>query len=139
MKRPTTVLSFASLALGTLLSSCVDPYAGGYGPQATATTYRAGYEVRSLPPGYRTEVIGGTSYYNHNGTYYRPRSGRYVVVEAPRQRVDRYRHNGHTDVVVTKLPPGYRVVKHRGSQYYQVRDTYYQRRGTGYVVVTRPY
>ena len=160
------------IALGALLTSCVDPYAGGPGHTSTVTTYRTGYEVRSLPSGYRTETIGGTRYYNHNGTYYQSRSGRYVVVEAPRGRNDgrhdnrnkygnndrdrrddrdhrddrnrgdnRYdkRPQGGRDVVITKLPPGYRTVKYRGSDYYQSRDVYYQRRGNGYVVVSRPY
>lgn len=137
MKSPTILLFVASLALGTVLTSCVDPYAG---PPQTVTTYRTGYEVRSLPPGYRTEVIGGTSYYLHNGTYYRPHSGRYVVVEAPtRQRDNRYYNRSPRSTMVTKLPPGHRVVRHRGTEYYQVQDTYYQRSGPGYVIVTRPY
>ncbi|MES2439398.1 MAG: DUF6515 family protein [Verrucomicrobiota bacterium] len=154
----TTPLFAGCLAIGSLLTSCVDPYAGGgYAPTQTVTTYRTGYEVRSLPPGYRTEVIGGTRYYSQGGTYYQPRSGRYVVVEAPRNRGsydrqysdrqyngrdrdrDRGRPQGNRDVIVTKLPPGSRPVKYRGGEYYQVRDVYYQRRGAGYVVVSRPY
>jgi hypothetical protein len=130
--------SFA-LAVGILLPSCVDPYAQGPGPQHSVTAYRAGYEVRTLPPGYRTEVIDGSNYYNYNGTYYRPHSGRYVVVEAPR-RHDSYgsrydRRDGHRDVVITQLPRGYRTVQRRGVRYYQVNNTYYQQRGSGYVVV----
>ncbi len=133
--------SFA-IALGALLPSCVDPYAQGSGPQHSVTTYRTGYEVRSLPSGYRTEVIGGSNYYLHNGTYYRSRSGRYVVVDAPRrQNQDRrdgrrdYRRDGNRDVIITQLPRGYRTVERRGVRYYQVNNTYYQKRGSGYVVV----
>jgi hypothetical protein len=159
------------IALGALLTSCVEPYPGGGAPTTTVTTYRTGYEVRSLPSGYRTETFGGSRYYSHNGTYYQSRSGRYVVVEAPRHyndnrydnrdnrkysdrdrnhdrdhrddhnRDDRYDRGpqGGRNVVITKLPPGYRTVKYRGSDYYQSRDVYYQRSGNGYVIVNRPY
>lgn len=141
MKTPTILFSVTALALGTVLTSCVDPYAG---PPQTATVYRSGYEVRTLPHGYRTERIEGTEYYTYNGTYYRPRSGRYVVVEAPRrenprQRDNRYYNRSPRSTQVTKLPPGHRVVRYKGSDYYQVQDTYYQRSGPGYIVVKRPY
>lgn len=152
MKTLTSIpLAIGSLALATLLVSCVDPYAQGPSNRsASVTTYRAGYEVRSLPSGYRTEVIDGDRYHVHNGTYYRPRSGRYVVVDAPRPR-DRGRYGrsqqdrGYNrsqqgrDVVITRLPRGYRPVTYRGVRYYQVNDVYYQQRGSGYVVVGRPY
>lgn len=142
MKTPITkkfILSSFALATGALLSSCVDPYYS-QGPPQRVTTYSAGYEVRSLPPGYRTEIIGGTQYYNYNGTYYRPRSGRYVVVEAPRHydhdRYDRYdRREPQREVVIQQLPRGYRTVTRNGVRYYQVNDMYYQQRGSGYVIV----
>lgn len=134
---PFALGSFA-LALGALLTSCVDPYVEGHGPQHSVTTYSVGYEVGSLPSGYRTEVIDGTSYYNYNGTYYRPRSGRYVVVEAPSSRQSAYGSHGDQHII-TRLPGGYRQVEHRGVRYYQANDTYYQKRGSGYVIVTRPY
>ncbi len=150
------LLSCLGIAIGTILPSCVDPYAQSYGTQERVTTYRTGYEVRSLPPGYRTETIGGTRYYNHNGTYYRSQSGRYIVVEAPRQdyqsprpryddsysqdRDPRYgRPDLHREVIITRLPSGYREINHNGGRYYQVNDTYYQQRGSGYIVVTSPY
>ena len=137
------VLGSMALAIGTLLPSCVDPYAQNHGPSHSVTTYRVGYEVSNLPSGYRTEVIDGSSYYNHNGTYYRPRSGRYVVVDAPRNRYEsrpRYdRKSDRGEVIITKLPRGYRPVEHRGVRYYQVNDTYYQKRDSGYIIVGRPY
>jgi hypothetical protein len=128
------LLGSLGIAIATMLPSCVDPYYANHsGPPQHVTTYSAGYEVRSLPPGYRTEVIGGTQYYNSNGTYYRPRSGRYVVVEAPHgySRTPQRQEAG----VLRELPRGYRVVNHRGVRYYQVHDTYYERRGSNYVQV----
>lgn len=133
LTKPVLLGAFG-FALATMLPSCVDPYyAHNPGPPPQVTTYSAGYEVRALPPGYRTEIIGGTQYYNYNGTYYRPRSGRYVVVEAPRN----YNRPPHRQdvVIVRELPRGYRVVNHRGVRYYQVNNTYYERRGSGYVQV----
>lgn len=142
------LLGSLALAVATVLPSCVDPYAHGPGPQHSVTTYHAGYEVRVLPSGYRTEYIDGSNYYVHNGTYYRSRSGRYVVVDAPRRhsnyrsgydrRDDRreYRRDGNRDVVITQLPRGYRTIERRGVRYYQANNTYYQQRGSGYVVVT---
>lgn len=127
------VLGCLGLAITSMLPSCVDARAGYRGPQASVSV---GYEARTLPIGYRTEVIGGTSYYIHNGVYYRPRSGRYVVVEAPRPA---YIRGSHRDVIITRLPSGYRTVTHRGVRYYQAGSVYYQQRGTGYVVVGRPY
>lgn len=121
-------------AIVTLFSSCVDPYySQNRGPSHHVTDYRTGYEVRTLPSGYRTEVIDGTQYYSHNGTYYRSRSGRYTVVEPPHRynRSPRYQE----EVVVRQLPRGYRVVNHHGVRYYKVHDTYYQQRGSGYVQV----
>ncbi len=148
MKTPTKrtiLLGCLGAAFGALLTSCVDPYyAGPQTSERTVTTYRTGYEVRTLPPGYRTETIAGTRYYHHNGTYFQPRSGRYVVVEAPRRGYDgrdRYDRGPRYEEtrVITRLPRGYRTVNHRGVTYYQVNDSYYQRRGSGYVVVSRPF
>jgi hypothetical protein len=130
------VLGCLAVAIATLLPSCVDPYTHSQGP--AVTSYRAGYEVRTLPSGYRTEIVDGSSYYVHNGTYYRPRSGRYVVVEAPR-RARYHRQPAHQEVVITRLPRGYRTINHRGVRYYQVNDVYYQQRGSGYIVVRRPF
>jgi len=149
MKKTThkpLLLGLLGVAVAILFSSCVDPYVQNQGyAQQTVTTYRTGYEVQSLPSGYRTEVIGGTQYYQHDGTYYRPRSGRYVVVEAPRSsrdgysRSDRYDNRGGQTTVIRELPSGYRTVTHRGTRYYQANDNYYQQQGTGYVIVRSPF
>lgn len=137
-----------SLAAISVLPSCVDPYYAGGPTQRSVTHYQVGYETRSLPSGYRTEVIGGERYYLHDNTYYRPRGNRYVVVEPPRSRysrttyTDRSYGNGPFDrreTIIRELPRGYRTVQHRGVTYYQIQDRYYQRSGSGYVVVDRPY
>ncbi len=127
------VLGSLGLAIAAMLPSCVATY-----PATGSANVSVGYEARTLPYGYRSEVISGTTYYVHNGAYYRPRGGRYVVVQAPRPVV--YTHGNHPNsTIITRLPSGYRVVNYRGARYYQSRGVYYQLRGTGYVVVTRPY
>jgi len=144
------VLGCLGIAIGTLLPGCVEPYVQGYGPSYGATVYRPGYEVRALPTGYRTEIIDGTRYYNYNGTYYRSRSGSYVVVEAPRShyestrpRNDSYARHDRPDVrhevIITRLPQGYREIDTRNGRYYQYNDEYYQQRDSGYVIVSRPF
>ena len=145
------LLSFLGLAIGTLLPSCVDPYVADYGSPHRVSSYHPGYEVRDLPAGYRIEMIEGTRYYNHNGTYYQSRSGGYVIVETPRFRYQsdssRYessysRHvcpDDRREVIITRLPNGYRVVNHSSGRDYQYNGVYYQQRGSGYVIVSRPY
>lgn len=145
------VLACLGIAIGTLLPGCVEPYAQGYGSPYGATAYRPGYEVRTLPPGYRTEVIDGTRYYHYNGNYYRPRSSVYVVVEPPRSRYEstrpRYnepysrsnRPDERREVTIEQLPRGYREVNTPHGRYYQYNGVYYQQRRSGYVIVNRPY
>lgn len=119
------ILGSFALAIATLLPGCVAPY-----PAVQASSVSIGYEVRSLPSGYRTEVVGGTRYYVHEGHYYRSRSGRYVVVEAPRGRYAPSRQ-----VYIDRLPPGYRVVRRGGQQYYFANNRYYQKSGARYLAV----
>lgn len=151
MKPQSVLLPLASgLAIG-MLSSCVVPYDSNVGTSVTTTSYQPGYRINSLPSGYRSEVISGSDYYYHNGAYYRRESNGYVVVDAPRtsryySEYDRHRGSGgyrdqRTDEtrVITRLPSGYRVVNHGGSQYYQSGQNYYRRQGSGYIVVSRPY
>jgi hypothetical protein len=52
-------------------------------PGMTVTTYSPGYIARTLPSGYQTRVVRGTTYYTYGGTYFRPHSSGYVVVDAP--------------------------------------------------------
>lgn len=156
MKTPSISLILASgLAVG-MLTSCVTPGDSNRRLSVTTTSYEPGYQISTLPSGYRREVISGDDYYYHDGAYYRRESDRYVVVEAPRQSryysdYDRYRgrdrrtpgthqNQRNTNVsVLNSLPSGYRTVSHGGTQYYQAGENYYRRQGTGYVVVNRPY
>lgn len=129
-----SILGCFGIVCVVALPSCVDPYY--YGPSHPVTTYYPGHEVPYLPRGYRTEVIYGTTYYSYNGIYYRPRSGRYVVVEPPRGH---FAYPPARHGVIRQLPPGCRRIYHHGAYYYQRGDVYYQQRGPGYVIVGRPY
>lgn len=144
-----TLLAISSLTIGFGLTSCVAPY-DAYGG-TTVTTYSPGHRINSLPGGYRTEIIGGSTYYYHNGSYYRSGSGGYVVADAPRssryyREYDRYRSDQRYRGdrrdnlnVVTRLPDGHRAVNVRGQKYYQHKDNYYRRQGNGYITVNRPF
>ncbi len=152
-----TLLAVSSLAIGLSVTSCVTPY-DAYG-STSVTTYSTGHRINSLPRGYRTEIIGGDTYYYNDGSYYRSRSGGYVVVDPPRssryfKEYDRHRNHNHRDDrrrgsyrdqrndsvnVITRLPNGYRTVNVRGNTYYQHRDRYYRRQGNGYITVNRPF
>ncbi len=78
--------ALAGTALCLSLASCVYPYDDGrYGSTSTITTHQPGYRLDSLPSGYRSENLGGSTYYYHNGAYYQRHSGGYVVAEAPRR------------------------------------------------------
>jgi hypothetical protein len=144
MKQPIqTVLIAAGLGIGMSLTSCVVPYEGT--ATTTVTTYRPGYTVRTLPGGYRSEVIAGTNYYYHDGHYFRRSGSGYVVVEAPRRsryyeeyRIYQNRPDGSTHVI-RELPRGYTTVTYRGVPYYRYQDRYYRRQGSGYVVVASPF
>ena len=146
-----TILVTAGIAAAFGLSSCVSPYDTGSATTSTSvTTYRPGYTVNSLPGGYRSESIGGTNYYYHNGAYYQRRNDSYTVVEAPRRSryYNEYTQYGNTTVhnhqdgsshVINELPSGYRTVDYRGTPYYSYQDRYYRRQGSGYVTVASPF
>ena len=76
-------------------------------------------------------VIGTTALTLTGCFSYESRGTRTVVVDpAP---------VGVRETVVTTLPTGYRTRVYRGSTYYYTKNTYYQSRPNGYVVVTRPW
>lgn len=157
---PGVLITSAALCMS--LATCVVPDHALSGGSVTVTNHRPGYTVSSLPGGYRRENILGSTYYYHDGDYYRQGSGGYVVVDAPRN--SRYyedysrRHRGsqpnrglvrnsdrrhdqyyERDGGINRLPDGYRQVNHRGITYYQVGDRYYRRQGESFMVVNSPY
>ncbi|MEO8614928.1 MAG: DUF6515 family protein [Luteolibacter sp.] len=155
MKPSTTPLLLATgLVFATTLTSCVVPadMSGATTTTTTYTDYQPGYRTTSLPDGYRSEEISGSTYYYNDGHYYRSNSGGYVVVAAPRtsrfysdydsrRRTTTAYQNPRTGEVhvITTLPPGYREINHRGTAYYQSGDRYYRRQGNGYITVSSPY
>jgi hypothetical protein len=150
------MLAVAGAAACICLASCVAPYdAYGGGSSVTTTSYyQPGYRINSLPSGYRTENISGSTYYYQNGNYYRRDSNGYVVIDAPRTsryydeygrlrqvgvRDSSYQQYDGRQEVIRELPRGYRVMSHGGREYYQAGERYYTRSNDGYIVVTRPY
>ena len=149
-----SVLMPTSLAVCLCLASCVSPNVGYVGASATYTTHSPGYRVNSLPRGYRSETISGSTYYYQNGNYYRRSTGGYIVIEAPRNsryyaEYGRIRQGGQSNFVhghhdqrgdvITRLPNGHRVRDYRGTRYYEVGDRYYILRNGSYTAVRRPF
>lgn len=143
MRIISSILPCAGAALFAV--GCADPYLLD---PVSHHSHPPGHVLRTLPPGHRTEVVGGTRYYLHGGTYYRPRGSSYVVVRSPHRHpgYDDRRHYDYRDgrrvsygTVVRTLPSGCRVVTHRGNRYYRGPHNYYQRRGNGYIVVRAPF
>jgi len=138
----------ASLSLSVLSCSSVAP-----APKVTTTTqttYRKGTLVRTLPTGYRSEVISGRDYYYDDGAYYQRSGNGYVVVDAPRSSryFDEYTRSGnstyhnHVDGTshrVRELPAGYTTINRGGEPYYRHQNQYYQRQGDQYITVAEPH
>jgi len=152
MKTSTSsLLLTAGLVISSTLTSCVTT---SDDPATTTTTtyssFQPGYQTTSLPTGYQSEVISGSTYYYTDGQFYRSNSGGYVVVEAPRtsRYYSDYNTRRSTTVqnsrtgevrVISTLPSGYREITHRGTPYYQSGSQYYRRQGEGFITVSSPY
>ena len=74
---------------------------------------RWGRVVRYKPDRARAFVFRGTRYYRHNGVFYRPHQGRYVIVRPP------------IGAIVPALPLGYALISLYGRDYYFYDHTYY--------------
>jgi Family of unknown function (DUF6515) len=86
-----------------------------------------GYVYGTLPVGAVSVGFGGGSYFFHGGVWYRPYSGRYIVVEPP------------LGIYLPVLPPDYATVWVGGVPYYYADGVYYNvAPGHGYVVVAPP-
>ena len=87
-----------------------------------------GYVYGTLPLGAVSIGFGGGNFFFQGGVWYRPYSGRYIVVAAA---------TGHLPATV--LPPDYATVWVGGVPYYYADDVYYNvAPGRGYVVVAPP-
>ena len=86
-----------------------------------------GYIYGALPVGAVSIGFGGGNYFFHGGVWYRPYSGRYIVVAPP------------IGIFLPVLPPDYATVWVGGVPYYYADDVYYNvAPGRGYVVVAPP-
>jgi hypothetical protein len=87
-----------------------------------------GYAVGALPRGYVTVNYRGGPYYYHQGVWYRPGGGRFLVVRPA------------IGLFVPVLPPFYTTLYFGGVPYYYADDTYYAWRADrrGYEVTDPP-
>ncbi|HEY1283457.1 MAG TPA: DUF6515 family protein [Steroidobacteraceae bacterium] len=86
-----------------------------------------GYAVGALPRGYVTVNYRGGPYYFHQGVFYRPLGGHYVVVRPA------------VGLFVPVLPPFYTTLWFGGFPYYYADSVYYRwYAGRGYEVVDPP-
>ncbi len=74
----TLLLAISATGLGGFVAGSMQ--AG----QRSADSPRSGEIVRKLPSGFHGETVQGNRYYYHHGVYYRPYSGGFIVVDAPR-------------------------------------------------------
>jgi hypothetical protein len=90
-------------------------------------TYPArGQYIRALPRDHRVIVHGGSRYYFHGGTWYRPSGGRFLITAPP------------IGLFVPVLPPFYSTIWLGRVPYYYANEVYYTHRADGYVVVAPP-
>jgi hypothetical protein len=85
-----------------------------------------GIAVRELPGSRRAVDYRGARYYFHNGAWYRPGGGRFVVIAPP------------LGLFVNFLPPYYATIWVGGIPYYYANDVYYTHHADGYKVVAPP-
>jgi hypothetical protein len=87
-----------------------------------------GGSVRVLPDGYRPYFYHDHPYYFHEGVWYAPGAGGFVVVRPP------------IGVEISVLPPYFSTIWVGGTPYYYANDVYYtwDPEQNGYVVVAPP-
>ena len=86
-----------------------------------------GFVYGTLPVGAVSIGFGSGNYFFHGGVWYRPYSGRYIVVQPP------------LGIFLPVLPSDYATVWVAGVPYYYADDVYYNvAPGRGYVVVAPP-
>ena len=87
---------------------------------------RRGTIVRVVPTAATRITYRKVAYRFHNGIFYKPVNGQFVVVNPP------------IGLRISTLPRGYRVVTIGRRTYYRFQGVYYVRAGRGYKVVTAP-
>ena len=85
-----------------------------------------GQHFDRLPSGYRVVTYGHSRYYFHDGVWYRPFGGGFIVDFPP------------FGLIVPFLPLYYTSLWVGGIPYYYANDTYYTQTAGGYVVVEPP-
>ena len=86
-----------------------------------------GFVYGTLPLGAVSVGFGGGNYFFHGGVWYRPYSGRYIVVAPP------------IGIFLPVLPPTYATIWVGSTPYYYADGVYYNTYpGQGYVVVAPP-
>ena len=86
-----------------------------------------GFIYGTLPIGAVSVGFGGGNYFFHGGVWFRPYSGRYIVVQPP------------LGIYLSVLPVDYATIWVGGLPYYYADGVYYnQAPGQGYVVVAAP-
>lgn len=85
-----------------------------------------GQSFQSIPRDHRMIMHGHSRYYYHDGIWYRPHYGRYLVVAPP------------IGLFVPFLPFFYTTIYWNGIPYYYANQTYYTATTGGYVVVSPP-
>lgn len=137
MKTNATAVLFitAAIAMATLVPVADAQAQSKARSHATKdTNHRAprhpvvGHWVGSVPQGYSTIRVSRESYRYHNGSFYRPGRGGYVVVHAP------------IGARVRALPPGYVSFGIGPRRYFYANLTYYlwDRERAEYIVVQEP-
>ena len=87
---------------------------------------RPGHHVKTLPHGHRALSVGPRHYHFHEGVFYRPGPGGFVVVAAP------------IGARIHALPAAAVMVTIGAIAYWTYAGVYYQEVPDGYMVVTRP-
>jgi hypothetical protein len=145
-KLRSMLLIGVTVASSISLSSCVEPYGSTIGGISNNpyTAYERGYQINTLPRGYQSETVSGSTYFYHDGNYYRRSSNGYVVTDAPRSsryyneyaRMRQTDNRNYRDNVT--LPRGYRTENISGSTYYYHNGKYYRRSTNGYMEIDAP-
>ena len=78
------------------------------------THRRPGWGIAHVPLAAIILSVAGVNYYYHEGLFYHPREGQYIVVRPP------------IGGVVPMLPPGYSIIRSYNREYYFYENTYYE-------------